>query len=258
MSNNGMYGFSVDRIRVKALGGNTVKDIGGFRIHTFLSSGYFIVQKEGLIDVLLVAGGGGGGSPGYAPSGGGGGGGVLYVTDYYILVGNHYITVGAGGPAGNWSQAASWQTNGGESKLDGLIAIGGGAGATGVSPSPTTRGGMTGGSGGGGGPHQCRGEGITGQGYPGCVGNGMGGGGAGAAATNVNGGAGKAYDISGTLTYYGGGGSGGNSAGSGGLGGGGARQVAGTPNTGGGGGGGPQSTYGASGGSGIVIIRYRL
>jgi hypothetical protein len=80
----------------------------------------------------------------------------------------------------------------------------------------------------------------------------------------LNGGAGIASDISGTVTTYAGGGGGANysggSNGAGGVGGGGAGGPTsgnnGTVNTGGGGGGSTFNGNGASGGSGIVILRY--
>jgi hypothetical protein len=81
----------------------------------------------------------------------------------------------------------------------------------------------------------------------------------------VNGGAGIASAISGTVTTYAGGGGGGTgnnlAGGNGGVGGGGVggtSRTAGTANTGGGGGGACNSTQntGGAGGSGIVIIRY--
>jgi hypothetical protein len=86
-----------------------------------------------------------------------------------------------------------------------------------------------------------------------------------ATSNPLNGGAGIASSISGTITTYAGGGGGANygggSNGAGGVGGGGTGGTnpggAGTPNTGGGGGGGTYtSTGGGSGGSGIVIISY--
>ena len=51
-------------------GGNTVADRGGYRIHTFTTSGQFTVRGSGDVDVLLVGGGGGGGGK-FAGGGGG-------------------------------------------------------------------------------------------------------------------------------------------------------------------------------------------
>ena len=60
--------------------GGSVLDIGGYRVHTFTSSGNFVVtsvpsgQK---VDVLIVAGGGSGGGMHGGGGGGGGGGGDI-------------------------------------------------------------------------------------------------------------------------------------------------------------------------------------
>ena len=61
--------------QVAATGGNTTDDVGGYRIHTFTSSGTLSVSAGGYIEVLVVAGGGGGG--GYYYGGGGGAGGFV-------------------------------------------------------------------------------------------------------------------------------------------------------------------------------------
>jgi hypothetical protein len=91
---------------------------------------------------------------------------------------------------------------------------------------------------------------------------------AGGSGVGGNGGNGSASSISGSSVTYAGGGGGGvagvpGTRSTGGTGGGGAgginvstQAVAGTANLGGGGGGMPSSTYGAAGGSGVVIISY--
>ena len=238
------------------------------------------------ISYLLVAGGGGGGS---RIGGGGGAGGLLTGTFASVIPGTPYtVTVGSGG-AGNNSNAQG--TNGVNSSVFGLTAIGGGGGATTDSVA-----GSPGGSGGGGGRPSAAagGSGTSGQGNPGGVGAGTptsqydrsgGGGGAGGVGAgggiSGNGGAGQASSISGSSVTYAGGGGGssyypggtpsGASGGSGGPGGGGngstcsspsdlSNGTAGTGNTGGGGGGGQYSgstnltSY--AGGSGIAIISY--
>lgn len=238
------------------------------------------------VEVLVVAGGGSGGTGG----GGGGAGGLVYNPKYAVTPGSAItVSVGGGGsPVSTWGAAGNLGQN---SVFGNITAIGGGAGLhrAGLSSSGT------GGSGGG----DAGGSGVTlsnataGQGFPG--GNspkngttleepGGGGGGAGGAGENAKtptasdgptvqateagaGGPGKAFDISGTYTFYAGGGGGSNRngvgkpGGVGGGGAGGASPVAGTNGTGGGGGGTGYSGYSgggtsAAGGSGIVIVRY--
>lgn len=252
--------------------GSTVKDstsynnnginYGTYIIENFTTVGTTIwTPPAGVtqIEVLIVAGGGGGGS---TFGGGGGAGGLIYNSNYSVIPGTSYIIkVGAGGLV---------QANGENSSFGNLVAIGGGRSGIG-----SYNVGGTGGCGGGGSGFAGGGTGAAGgiglQGYNGGAGaslpaidGGGGGGGMGSIGEtvyNVNhagdGGNGLLYSISGTPTYYSGGGGGsgyGGGVATGGLGGGGNSGVAGTPNTGGGGGG--SLTSGASGGSGIVIIKY--
>ena len=220
------------------------------------------------IELLVVAGGGGGNGD---IGGGGGAGGLIYDAGYPVTAGTSYsITVGAGGAA---STSSALVANGGNSIFGTILAYGGGCGAQGVS---------AGGVGGSGGGKRCSaynvGWGSAGQGNPG---GGLesgtfagGGGGAGAkgqdgtTSASGAGGIGRAFDISGTVTFYAGGGGGGGhvgvSGGAGGTGGGGAggngsglAGTAGTASTGGGGGGAGTGVFtGGAGGSGVVIIRY--
>jgi len=226
------------------------------------------------VEVLVVAGGGGSGANGPG-DGGGGGGGVLYNTNYPVTPGTTYpVVVGGGGAR---------ITNGGNSQFATLIAVGGGGG--GEYASVNNRLGQSGGSGGGGsgrgGGTANGGQGIAGQGYAGATGssntNDGGGGGGGAGGTGISGiggasgaayggagGPGLYFNISGTSTAYGGGGGGGTDTnargGAGGVGGGGSGQggstnnTSGTANTGGGAGAG---TITVTGGSGIVIVKYK-
>ncbi len=248
-----------------ATGGN-ITNIGGYRIHTFTSSGTFTVTGSGNVEYLVVAGGGGG-----ATYGGGGAGGMRTGT-LAVTSGNKTVTVGAGG-IGSITTGASG--DGGSSVFDSITSIGGGNGGNAASV------GRDGGSGGGGSHASAAGNGTSGQGYNGGLGyDGVGnadrgGAGGGASTAGVNatasasaiGGAGASSPISGASVYYAGGGGGGfyeGAGGAGGIGGGGqggnfgSGQVAGTANTGGGGGSaGEGATAGASGGSGIVIVRYR-
>ncbi len=254
-----------------ATGGNvTNNSIPGYRIHIFTNSATasnFVVTANGTVEVLVVAGGGGGGN---TIGGGGGAGGFIYSNVYSLGVGTSVVSVGLGGAG---------QANGANSVFGALTAYGGGRGGTWESTQ-----GQNGGSGGG---HAASSsppatEGTNGQGYAGgSVTNnrngGSGGGGAGSPGTNGtstaagHGGVGLACSISGTSTYYAGGGGGGARSpatgalgGNGGGGNGSAALVAsnGVANTGGGGGGGSygygSSDIGASGGSGIVIVRYVL
>ena len=236
---------------------------------------------EVIVNYLVVAGGGGGGRSGGGGGAGGlrstvtttGGGGTLE-TPITLLTSNSYsVTVGAGGAGNNVD--GSFGDTGSNSVFSSIVSIGGGGGGS------YNSNGQTGGSGGGGGTFdsgvKTGGANTSNQGYAGGNGSGLsgasrssgGGGGAGAVGTNAtagiggNGGAGVAVSITGSSVTYGGGGGGSaaTTAGTGGTGGGGAggnnagTSVAGTANTGGGGGG-QRDTLGASGGSGVVILRY--
>jgi len=234
--------------------GGAITTSGGDTIHAFVTSGTFTPNGNGTVEVLVVAGGGGGGS---AYAGGGGAGGLVHSSTYAVTSGVAIpVAVGGGGAQNN---------NGGNSVFGSITAVGGGSGGTGAGYAGNNGGSGGGGSGNGtGGGAPGGGWGIQGgRGGAGlnsgtCPGGG-GGGGAGAVGTDSganggNGGNGRQYSISGSAVYYAGGGGGRSlcgTNGSGGFGGGGNYGVAGTVNTGGGGGG------TVSGGSGIVIVRYR-
>lgn len=265
--------------------GGTVNDatINGsqYRIHEFVSGNTTVtVTRSGIIDYLIV-GGGGGGSRG----GGGGAGGVL-LGRKEITTGTYTVIVGSGGSA----DIPIGQT-GGISSAFGITAFGGGGGSE--PDTDPAGGGSGGGAGYAAGSNQDTpfgGLGTPGQGNNGAAapwlgtrqGSG-GGGGAGenglrgeatgsSAVTGGAGGSGISSDISGSVQFYGGGGGGGDisnaGGGPGGFGGGGKgatrTQEAAQPGvngTGGGGGGGSSGgsfTNGANGGSGIVIVRYKL
>jgi hypothetical protein len=86
-------------------------DVGGqaYRAHIFTSSGDFIVQKPGEIEVLLVGGGGGSGTY----SGGGGGGEVVYIPSMNIAATTYPIVIGAGGignTTNNWELSKDGQS----------------------------------------------------------------------------------------------------------------------------------------------------
>jgi len=216
-----------------------------------IQQGAWTGQKTPAVNYLVVAGGGGG-------STGGGGAGGLLQGNLPVATGSALtVTVGGGG---------STATSGSNSVFSSITATGGGTG--GGNPTPTAG---TGGSGGGSYTSANPfGQGTSGQGNAGGLGNTTSGGGGGGAGTlgisatannGGSGGAGAASDLSGTRTTYsgGGGGCGSTSGGAGGAGGGGAGGTGGgtaaTANTGGGGGAG-YAAAGAAGGSGIVIISY--
>jgi hypothetical protein len=265
------------------------KEYGTYHLYVYNTDGSVAMKPNGIaiitiapstVEYLVVAGGGGGGRD----CGGGGGAGGLLASTFSVFAGgtSYTITVGAGGTGSTGVGISSYKGN--DSSIVGTYttvqAIGGGSAAFGNNSS--------GGSGGGGTNAANQGTGTVGpprQGYDGGAGTSdlanyyIGGGGGGASAVGANGvtnaggagGAGAPSSITGTsVTYAGGGGGGGfisagASGGASGTGGGGAgggnnsNGSAGTPYTGGGGGGGGGGVTkgsGASGGSGIVVIRY--
>jgi len=248
--------------------GGTIVEAGGYKYHTFLSSGTFTVTSgSGAVEALIIGGGGSGVS-----RGGGGAGGLVAATTT-VAAGSYNVVVGGGGQ---------------NSSFNNLVAFAGGNGGT------TSAAGGKGGCGGGGMPNggtsgndgpYAGGAGSQGQnggsGYHAknsyvISGGGGGNTGVGGSAGNVPyGGAGTSaysawglatntgHDVGGVRWYCGGGGgfhygyvpaiqpTGGNGGGGQGAGSGVAGATSGMANTGGGGGG-----DGGSGGSGIVIIRY--
>ena len=265
-----------------ATGGDTVEDvnIGGvtYRIHSFTTVGEstFTVTRGGPVDYLIVAGGGGSGSNGGS---GGGAGGFLQGTRT-VKAKNYSIVVGNGGqPDERILSGRPCGGDGENTSAFGFTAIGGGGGVPGGSSTVNIV--FPGGSGGGSSDYGSRGPYVGGSGTPGQGNKGAdsrssgstpnwangGGGGAGGPAPNVSndgsvsavvgeGGPGVASNISGTLIFRAGGGAGQSISGVtalGGIGGGGASDLPGDSNTGGGAGGNNKA-----GGSGIVIIRYRI
>ena len=276
--------------------GGTVTEIAQdgirYRVHTFTSDGTFEVTRGGEVEYLVVAGGGGG------AMGAGGAGGLLSnvgAAGLAVSPQTYPVVVGGGGSGLPGSttpspQPGTWRdergTEGDNSTVFGLTADGGGTGGAYGDGGVDVRTGTSGGSGGGGGglftdqTNTAGGNGTAGQGNDGgrsstsVNGGSGGGGGAGAAGSNGTssdggaGGIGVLNGITGTSQYYAGGGGGGTiesdgAAGTGGLGGGGNGAVrletdagSGAPNTGGGGGGAGDNS--GNGGSGIVIVRYRI
>lgn len=247
-------------------------------------------NKDTACDILVVGGGGAGGND---TGGGGGGGEVKYYTNdnvvfktgsSYTLQGTYNITVGDGGTA-----TADKGNPGGISKIsinstDLLVAGGGGGG--GSAHATTKPANSTGGGGGGNagtssnqtGASSTTNGGNGGTSHPVLGGGGGGGanisgtsknGGNASASITGNGGAGVNIYITGNELGVGGGGSGGTyndtlsrgtSSHGGGIGGLGKTTLStsGTNGTGGGGGGKGWAGYGnSSGGSGIVIIRWK-
>lgn len=264
---------------VFATGGTVAtEEIGGenYRIHTFTSSGTFEVVRApagATVEYLVIGGGGGGGgTTDTEPGGGGGAGGYrssvvgelsgrnsTAESAFPVSPGSYAVVVGAGGS----SQAAGEQ-----SSFDSIVALGGGNGGRGRD-SGGASGGGTGGSGGGRGSNEvdsgAGGLGTAGQGFDGggttsitaeSSGSGGGAGGAGVSGTNVSGqirpgGAGLSSSITGTAVTRA---TGADSYSTG--------IVAGGANTGDGGRGrlGFSSSFdpGSPGGSGVVIVRYRV
>ena len=198
--------------------GGVITQVSGNTIHTFTSSGAFIVTAGTRnVELLIVAGGGG---TGFDVGGGGGGGGIVYFAATTLSPGTYTVTIGAGGTSGQTGGASSG--NGGNSSFGSLtVALGGGGGGT--YPSGQTNG-QSGGSGGGAGNQNATGgSGTAGQGFgggtsSGAWGSGGGGGAAGAGANGVLGaqvlgGAPAYYSISGSSVAYSGGGYGNSDSG---------------------------------------------
>ena len=273
--------------------GGVKTHIPGYDIHTFTADGTFTMPCAGKVEVLMVGGGGGGGQNNadrLLNGGGGGGAGGVIITNLTLAAGPHAITIGSGGAVdanGGDTIAFNLTAFGGgcgaryrlsmtandpPGYVGGSGASGGGStyyyyytnliegGTSPVIMEGTTAGGtavhaMDGNLGhdGGWAIHPYGAGGGGGAGAPG-------GGTTGTSSSMPGaGGAGVPCSITGTEMYYGGGGAGyrKNAATAGGLGGGGACLADGTaqPGTDGLGGGG---CGGQPGGSGVVIIRYKL
>ena len=267
--------------------GGTVTCCGDYKIHTFTGPGTFTVTCAGnaagsnSVDYLVVAGGGGGGK---ADGGGGGAGGwrasdgtasgcysaapaplaptlTACVSALPVSVTSYPITVGSGGAGGPSPQPQPPGTSGNPSTFSTITSAGGGFGSGNSGPA-----GSPGGSGGGGSAGQpAGGTGNTPpvappQGNNGGTAEG-GGGGIGGVGNNgprpgpggTPGGAGAASSITTSPVTYAQGGQGAKDGPSG--------PHCGAANTGNGGngvdGGGPGVIGGGTGGSGIVVIRYK-
>ena len=95
-----------------------------YKRHVFTSSATFTVTSPGeLKDLLLVGGGGGCGFSKYH-NGGGGAGGLIHAQGFVVTEGTYAVVVGVGGQGGgSYSQQPS---NGKDTTLFGLVAMGGG------------------------------------------------------------------------------------------------------------------------------------
>lgn len=262
---------------INALGGTITEysnSNGYYRVHSFTDTGlneFNVVSGEGYVDYLIVAAGGYGGQADSIGIGGGGAGGLITSvnpvsqtsvpntthTPIFVTPGNYTINVGNNG---------GFNGSGNDSQAFNLTALGGGFGRYNTT-------GINGGSGGGNGRTVAGGLGLQPTSTDGGYGNdgkgfttsnsyGGGGGGAGSkggedyegASNQRYGGLGVEIDITGTLLPYAAGGSGrSTSFRASGIGGGNSTSVQNGENGTGSGGG----TLGY-GGSGIVIIRYRI
>lgn len=249
-----------------AYGGDTVTVVGGYKVHTFTTTGqtfYVEAVGNGQLAGTVVAGGGGGGAD--TDQGGGGGGGISAVV-WALTIGSWVVTVGAGGTGGVHGGAAAGG-NGSNSQIGALTplaygGVGGGTGSVGgTSGVGTGVPGATGGKAGGGNVSSASGSNS-------CAGGGGGGGAsaAGAAGSVTGTGTLTAHCGMGGAGYggYGGGGAGSGQhtgtwsyiAAGGNSDGGGATGAPGGTNTGGGGGGAVDTGNGQPGAAGIVIITY--
>lgn len=277
--------FPTGTVPPVATGGDTVEDIDidglTYRIHSFTTVGEntFIITRSGQVDFLIVAGGASGGS-----YGGGGGAGGLLTGQKKLKSGIFTVAVGAGGPGISTNSTSG--INGQNSSALGVTAIGGGGGGN-NDTSTADHSGLPGGSGGGASNQNVSsgngGPGTPGQGNSGGANTGggnsgfrksRGGGGAGQPADSGNGselgngGNGLALYLTDSVNMYAGGGGGHNwdntDRAEGGIGGGGRGGSSnsgpenGQLNTGSGGGGSEYNDTTGSGGSGVVIICYRI
>lgn len=144
--------------------GGTVSTAGGYRIHTFTTTGAtsFTMTYPGTVEVLLVGAGGGGCGIG----GGGGAGGFVYESQVQMGAGTYTVNVGTGGggePSHNTGASPGTPSNITGPAFTRLQAVGGGRGLSytnyPVSMQPTGYGGS---GGGGPGGHGNPGGGPTG------------------------------------------------------------------------------------------------
>ena len=280
---------SVTTTILGAPSGGNITTSGSYRIHSFTSSGTFVVPSGvtlSNVEYLIVAGGGGGGGSAQGHQGGGGGAGGLRTSvvgatsgansspesRVTFTAGSYNVTIGAGG-VGRASGAGYGGTgvNSGLATPSGTITSNGGGGGGMGQNNGASRGGLSGGCGGGAASSDqsipAAGSGTAGQGFLGGQplnqGSGSGGSGGGAggngndqggsvgSGTGAVGGLGLSNSITGSAATYSVGGDCTDFDGN---------ISAGAANTGDGGDGGYTHTTpsGQAGGSGIVIVRYIL
>jgi hypothetical protein len=272
-------------LKFRITGGNSITVAGGYRIHTFSSTGAQTFGTENYqytlaTEYLVVAGGGTGGD---RHGSGGGGAGGYRASSLTVPIGSNPVNVGAGAPEGAFP---SNNPNGGPSTFSSITSTGGGQGASYYDWQASP-----GGSGGGGGAHTGGGGGGAGgagaaastpggsePGYtysipgPGTPGQGNNGGAGSQNYPNGTGGPGGAGIYSPLVGYSLAGGGGGASwnpgtpdkrgsgTSGGGPGRGGTDYTAATPGAtnygGGGGGANGNPSAGGGGGPGIVVVRY--
>ncbi len=273
-----------------ATGGDTVTDItvgtDTYRVHTFTTVGTssLNVIQGGEFEYLVVGGGGGGGET----IGGGGGGGQVKSGTLSLSSGVTYNTSTGAGGTGGFGTGYPGGVSGSSSSISGtgittITSLGGGGGGGYNLTGTGSGGGNGGGQGAGGGAGVSAGSGQNAGGNSSSNTNsGAGGGGAGSVGSNSTsgnpgaGGIGISSDITGTSLFYAAGGGGGARNPSGGTGASGGSGVGGSGGTGatngssgangtgsGGGGGGYRNSpvfegAGGNGGSGIVVVRYKL
>ena len=159
---NGVKWVTMSNVYSASGGTESTATIGGtlYQFHVFTSSGTFVSDATGYIDIFLAAGGGGGGADNGA---GGGAGGFIQLLNHGVNGQNYPIVIGGGGAAsiGDGYAAGS---SGTDTTGFGYTAIGGGrAGSQSVNA-------LSGGSGGGGSWTQTSttaGAGTSGQGNAG-------------------------------------------------------------------------------------------
>ena len=185
-NSDGSTSSGINKTALALPSGGNISTSGGYRIHTFNSSGTFVNTIPSLsTEYLIVAGGGGGG----AQTGGGGGAGGMRTGTSTLSATSYTITVGGGGSEGRSCtiKSTSLTGSGSDSVFNSITSIGGGGGGSyqGGSINSQSRG-ANGGSGGGGAEMSSPGgSGTSGQGNNGGQGrnggeyDGGGGGGAG-------------------------------------------------------------------------------
>jgi len=262
--------------------GGSVSTVGDFKIHTFTGPGTFTVSAVGngqgseTVDYMVVAGGGGGHTSGPGGAGGGGGAGGFRtssgtasgcystsplgsgVSALPVSAQGYPITVGGGG--GGAPQETASASPGSNSSFSTITSTGGGRGAGHPSSGQQNYGAPGGSGGGGGNDGPNAGNGGTGnsppvsppQGNPGgsksAPTTGGGGGGAGSAGGSNTAGSGTPSSITNSNVTYSEGGTGCPSP-----------AAPGPSNSGDGGfGRNGQFSSAGSGGSGIVVIRYKF